>query len=150
VLEGGTDEVDFGAEKKNKLVNQVRALFGEEPVAAPSQAPPSPDLDEQTPHFLNPETLREQESQVDVAADEPGESETAEEPALASPEAQAASSQAADAVQMETVLNQGLAFLNTLSQMATGKAIVAETDTKTIEIDRKTGEVVLRFKLPGF
>ena len=150
VLEGGADEIDFSAEKKNKLVNQVRALFGEEPVPAPSVAPPSPDLDEQTPHFLNPEILKEQESQVDVSADEPGESETAEEPALASPEAQPASSRPADAVQMETVLNQGLAFLNTLSQMATGKAIVADTDRKAIEIDQKTGEVVLRFKLPGF
>ncbi len=49
--------------------------------------------------------------------------------------------------QLQAVLSQGLAFLNTLSQMSTGKALFAPGATNPIEIDPKTGEVVLRFKL---
>ncbi|MCK5198227.1 MAG: hypothetical protein KAR21_07745, partial [Spirochaetales bacterium] len=52
--------------------------------------------------------------------------------------------------QMETVLNQGMDFLNSLSMMATGKSLTKENNNKSVEIDRKTGEVVMRFKLPGF
>ena len=62
----------------------------------------------------------------------------------------AAPAQAASAEQVEAVLNQGLAFLSSLSQMATGKPLVGESGKKSIEIDRETGEVVMRFKLPGF
>jgi hypothetical protein len=49
--------------------------------------------------------------------------------------------------QLQAVLSQGLAFLNTLAQMSTGKALFAPGATNPIEIDPKTGEVVLRFKL---
>jgi hypothetical protein len=34
--------------------------------------------------------------------------------------------------------------------MATGKPLTGTDDTKAVEIDRETGEVVMRFKLPGF
>ena len=49
--------------------------------------------------------------------------------------------------QLQTVLNQGLAFLNTLSQMSTGKALFTPGASNPIEIDAETGEVVMRFKL---
>lgn len=38
VLEGGTDEIDLSQEKRTKLINQVRALLGEEPVAVQREA----------------------------------------------------------------------------------------------------------------
>jgi len=52
--------------------------------------------------------------------------------------------------QMETVLNQGMSFLNSLSVMATGKPLAEEENEKSVDINRETGEVVMRFKLPGF
>lgn len=47
--------------------------------------------------------------------------------------------------EMETVMNKGLDFLSGLFKMSTGKDL-SSNDNK-IEIDRKTGEVVMRFKV---
>jgi SNF2 family DNA or RNA helicase len=52
------------------------------------------------------------------------------------------------AEQMEQVLNNGMQFLAGLMQMATGKNIAME-DQK-IEVNKETGEVTLKFKLPTF
>ena len=144
VLDGGADEIDFSQEKKNKLINQVRALIGEEPLDMPGEAHPAPELDERTPHYLNPEILTDREIDIDVAAEEFGEAAPEEQGKPAAGQAEPASAE-----KIESVLNQGLAFLNSLSQMATGKAIVDDAAKKAIEIDRETGEVVMRFKLPG-
>ena len=48
---------------------------------------------------------------------------------------------------MENVMNQGMQFLASLFKMSTGKDLGLEN--QKIEIDKKTGEVVMRFKLPG-
>ncbi|MBF0449308.1 MAG: DEAD/DEAH box helicase family protein [Candidatus Magnetomorum sp.] len=48
--------------------------------------------------------------------------------------------------QLESVMNQGISFLSGLMQMATGQSI--GLSDKAIEINRETGEVVMRFKLP--
>ncbi len=50
--------------------------------------------------------------------------------------------------QLEQTLNMGMQFLNGLFSMATGKELVA--DEQAITVDRDTGEVVMKFKLPGF
>ncbi|MEM1405294.1 MAG: DEAD/DEAH box helicase, partial [Bacteroidota bacterium] len=49
---------------------------------------------------------------------------------------------------MEEVMNQGMGFLAGLYQISTGKEMKAE-DQK-IEINKATGEVTMKFKLPGF
>ncbi|RLB98468.1 MAG: hypothetical protein DRH34_13820, partial [Deltaproteobacteria bacterium] len=52
---------------------------------------------------------------------------------------------------IETVLNSGMEFLGGLMEMATGKKMSKSDDQeKMIEIDRTTGEVTMKFKLPGF
>jgi SNF2 family DNA or RNA helicase len=48
--------------------------------------------------------------------------------------------------QMETVMNQGMEFLSGLFKMATGNSLGLEQ--QKIEVDKETGEVVFRFKLP--
>jgi hypothetical protein len=48
--------------------------------------------------------------------------------------------------EVEQVMNQGLGFLSGLFKMATGKEL--STQEQKIEIDKETGEVVMRFKLP--
>ncbi len=47
--------------------------------------------------------------------------------------------------EMETVMNQGMEFLSGLFKMSTGKDL--GTKENKIEIDRETGEVVMRFKV---
>ena len=49
---------------------------------------------------------------------------------------------------MEDVMNQGLGFLAGLYKMSTGQEMGIEN--QKIEIDEETGEVMMKFKLPGF
>jgi hypothetical protein len=50
--------------------------------------------------------------------------------------------------EIETTLNQGMQFLNGIFKMATGKELM--TEGKSITVNRETGEVTMKFKLPGF
>lgn len=198
-LEGTAVEVDMSRENKNRFVNQIRALFDGEAApaadlatgpgidasgAASPTAPKKPaeqdrpELDERTPHYLNPELFREPDREVDVTVEEYSEEEKHDEaytgnaatptgsletearkkPGTDQPREEQQASHRQDHEQrlaptpeeLETVLNQGMGFLNSLSMMATGKPLTGTDDTKTVEIDRETGEVVMRFKLPGF
>ena len=55
------------------------------------------------------------------------------------------------AEKMEEVLNQGMGFISGLLEMATGKKLgVAEGSEKMVSLDKETGEVALKFTLPGF
>jgi len=54
----------------------------------------------------------------------------------------------ASSEQLTQVMNQGMAFLSGLMQMATGQALQAEAGA--ISVDPETGEVTMKFKLPGF
>jgi superfamily II DNA/RNA helicase len=54
----------------------------------------------------------------------------------------------ASAVQMEQVLNSGMEFLSGLMKMATGMDMGMKD--KKIEVNTETGEVTMKFKLPGF
>ncbi len=52
---------------------------------------------------------------------------------------------------IETVLNSGMEFIGGLLEMATGKKIKqSSTQDKMLKIDKTTGEVTMKFKLPGF
>lgn len=52
---------------------------------------------------------------------------------------------------VENVLNSGMEFIGGLLEMATGKKLEkAESGEKMIRIDGNTGEVTMKFKLPGF
>ena len=169
-LDGKGDEVDMSRENKNKFVNQIRAMFDGEQIepGAGLEQTERPELDEQTPHYLNPEVFKEKEPEVDLGSEEFGDDavmddgaasgtlgpEGGENPAAPSRQASGQTpspEQSSSPEQFEAVLNQGMAFLNTLSQMATGKPLAEGDNTgKSVEIDRETGEVVMRFKLPGF
>ncbi len=163
VLEGeGGDEVDFSRESKAKFVDQLRKMFDGEPVDVRPEEVPGPELDEDTPHFLNPQALAERETEIDLESEEFGDDEgpVAERDKSsndgssgdAEPENRGTSSGSVAPEQLETVLNQGLAFLDSLSRMTTGQALgdPDDTENRKIEIDRDTGEVTLKFKLPGF
>lgn len=50
--------------------------------------------------------------------------------------------------EIEATLNQGMQFLNGIFKMVTGKELI--TEEKGITVNRETGEVIIKFKLPGF
>ena len=52
----------------------------------------------------------------------------------------------AKVVEMEQVMNNGMLFLTGLFKMSTGKDMGVES--QSIQIDKETGEVVMKFKLP--
>ena len=52
---------------------------------------------------------------------------------------------------VEQVLNSGIDFLSGLFEMATGKKLERSEETDSfVTVDRTTGEVTLKFKLPTF
>ncbi len=145
VFEGGADTVEFTREKRSELLNQLRALIDEEPVDGGPEPLPSEEIPEDAPHYLNPEVLGKTEQAVDYTAeenepvrdrsDEPADNILAAQP----PE------------KVEHVLNAGMQFIGGLMEMATGQKMTATAeDGKMINIDRQTGEITMRFKLPGF
>jgi len=53
--------------------------------------------------------------------------------------------------QMEAVLNQGMAFIGSLLEVATGRKLSAtDASGKMVSLNRETGEVTLTFNPPGF
>ena len=150
VFEGGEDVVEFSREKRTEMLNKLREMMGEEPELLPREATPSEEIPEDTPHFLNPEVLRE-DVPVDFAGEEGSEAEE-EVPDLS--EADASDSQGIhqpSPEKMESVLNSGMAFIGGLLEAATGQKITSgRDDERMVKIDKTTGEVTLKFKLPGF
>jgi hypothetical protein len=152
VIDGAGKEVDFSHENKNRFVEELRNMFNEE-LAAPSPDPDrvQPELDEKTPHYLNPEILKDREDTLDLGEEEfagsGSDSNSDIDPAVESADSRSGG-RTIPPEELEAVLNQGMAFLNTLTQAATGKALFDPSgERKSVEIDRETGEVVLRFKL---
>lgn len=144
VFDGGKDQVMFSREKRQELVNQLREMIGEDTEVLRTEPLASEDLAEDTPHFLNPEVLRKE---VDFVAEEedpqleelPPQEELQQEVPQQSPE------------KMEEVLNQGMGFISGLLEMATGKKLgLSAENEKMVTLDKETGEVTLKFTLPGF
>jgi SNF2 family DNA or RNA helicase len=85
------------------------------------------------------------ESLQQVVPEEQFENIMKEEIPVEMPEEQN-NSNATQAETMENVMNQGIQFLASLFKMSTGKDLGLEN--QKIEIDKQTGEVVMRFKIP--
>jgi hypothetical protein len=149
VFDGGIDTVEFTREKRTELLNQLRGMLDMEPVPLPAATVPSEEIPDDAPHFMNPEVLKAADERgIDVAAEEKAAAALPEstETALVSP-----AQPAADPEKMEQVLNSGMAFIGGLLEMATGQKLgPSGSDGRMLHIDRHSGEVTLKFKLPGF
>ncbi|MBW2063751.1 MAG: DEAD/DEAH box helicase family protein [Deltaproteobacteria bacterium] len=160
VFEGGIDKVEFSHEKRVELLNRLRAMMGEEPLVPTREASPSEEIPEDTPHYLNPEVLKKREDFVDVTAEEGGgESLSGEKSRLDAGVAPTHTGEGTSDNQVpdippekiEAVLDSGMQFISGLLEMATGQKIAAtEEDGRMVKVDRSTGEVTFKFKLPSF
>lgn len=171
VFDGGVDLVEFSREKRNQMLNELRAMMGQEMEEDLEDKEPraSEEIPEDTPHFLNPQALAESEQESFPAAQVQGGSEPEDRPggeqAAMAEETRAAHGE--DRVladggsgpgvpdqspeRMEAVLNQGLEFMSGLLEMATGKKLnKTQEDKPMLRVDRETGEVTMKFRLPGF
>ncbi len=169
VFEDGENFVDFSGEKRMSLINQLRQMMGDEPeTALRISKTDTPEISEETPYFLNPEVLRDDEEPLEK--DQPQLNLTGEEyqPHPETVISENPNSEPADSLEktrsesvnlfdnqphekIETVLNSGMAFIGGLLEMTTGKTIEPTgKDEKLLTIDKTTGEVTMKFKLPGF
>jgi superfamily II DNA or RNA helicase len=149
VFDGGADTVAFTREKRTELLNQLRGMLAEEPLLSPPSAVPSEEIPEDTPHYLNPKALAGSgDGALDVTAEE---NAAATQPEAPEPDTERAHQGLAEPARMEEVLNSGMAFIGGLLEMATGRKIQPSAeDGRMLHVDRKSGEVTLKFKLPGF
>lgn len=144
VLDGfGEDEIIFSSEKKNEFINKIRSMFGEEEKNT-AKYETKEEIPEDTPGFLNPQVLPEEK--IDISIEET--IENIDEPEF-TPEFKEEKPKI-EKEKLEDALDHGMKFLSMLSQMTTGKPIIEDSKEKSIVIDEKTGEVTLKFKLPGF
>ena len=148
VFEEGPDVVEFSREKRNEMLNRLREMMGEEPEPLTFEAAEPEDIPEDTPFFMNPEVLSrdEEEEKKEEPENEPlVKSRPHDEPA---PENILANQ---PPEKIEIVLNSGMEFIAGLMEMATGQKMEKSGDQeKMIKIDNRTGEVTMKFKLPGF
>ena len=164
VLDQGsqTNFVDFSTKGRSQFIDQLRAMIEN------MDESENIELDERTEVNVEQNETQpqsEKETQVDntqeerVPETEPIEQEavpqTEEKPelvAVAASEptetAQTNGGAKSQAKEMEHVLNSGLDFLAGIMKMSTGKDTGLEG--KSIEVDESTGEVTMKFKLPGF
>lgn len=122
------------------MLNRLREMMGEEPELPATQAVEPEEIPEETPFYLNPEVLAREEEHTQ-APESKDEKEPSDENILAHQPPE----------KIETVLNSGMQFIAGLMEMATGKKVeTSDTKEKMIRIDKDTGEVTMKFKLPGF
>jgi len=145
-----TDFVDFSEKGRSQFLKQLESVI----IGIEGEVPSEKTL-VAVEGLETAETERQKDTVETVIAepdDEKAVAEAAKE--AATPETKteikgAPAPQQLDPVQlaeMEQVMNQGMGFLSGLFKMATGKEL--STREQKIEIDKETGEVVMRFKLP--
>ena len=133
--ENGIDEVDFSASGKAQFLQRLEEAIGgfmdvealvdiNAELTAESEA--LDEIPEHTDHLILEEETPEKEAEKETVSLTPQE---------------------AQVQQMEQVMNQGLDFLSGLFKMATGSDKGLEG--RKMEFDKATGEVIMRFKLPG-
>ncbi|MFO8164768.1 MAG: DEAD/DEAH box helicase [Desulfatiglandales bacterium] len=137
--EAARDMVDFSTKGRSQFIEQL-----EEFVSGTEKAdkPEEEEMQEEIP--TEAETSKEvtEQGELDFSGDESAETSLQEE----GPESRPKQSRVA-AKEMEQVMNHGMQFLSGMFKMSTGKELGMEN--QSISIDEKTGEVVMKFKLPG-
>jgi superfamily II DNA/RNA helicase len=143
-----TDEVDFSAKGRSTFIEQLKqlALFD-----IPDKAQALP-IEEKT-------AFSEKVEQMNLFGEE--EPEAVEETVEIKPSTelttnvqQGTSNEAIVAreaplpQQVEETLNNGLQFLSGVFKMATGKELLSEE--QSVSVNKETGEVVMKFKLPKY
>ncbi|MCP4693031.1 MAG: helicase, partial [Desulfobacterales bacterium] len=178
VFDGGRDKVEFSRATRAEPPDKLKAMIGEDMEAVRTEGGASVEIPEETPHFLNPEVLAEDDPGLAERAAErastgdagvtdgadatdgmngvdgvDGKDVTESSDAGKSRRDKAAGSGAPDQSpeKMEKVLNTGMQFISGLLEMATGRKIeTTDGRDRMIRLDKDTGEVTMKFKLPGF
>lgn len=147
-----TDEVDFSKKGRATFIEQVEKLI--KPFEAVAEEETREALAQDSAETLESvevqeaieEELQEVVSEAVQAAKNGGGNGKQADAAAASADEKSPGS--VETEELETTLNQGLQFLGGLLKMTTGKDLV--TEDQAVTVDKETGEVVMKFRLPGF
>jgi superfamily II DNA/RNA helicase len=159
VFDGKTDKVEFSHEKRTEIINRLREMMVAEPLLPPREIRDQEEIPVDTPHYLNPEAFNREQTDLDVAAEEQIEAlleQNGADPLPGKNRDESRDNGDGDILthqppeKIEAVLNAGMQFLGGLMEMATGRKIsAADRSGQMVRIDRATGEVTLKFKLPS-
>ncbi len=159
VFDGTTDKVEFSQEKRQELIDKLKGLMGEEQFSANPVGNIPEEIPEDTPHYLNPGVLQQDEESFAYDSEEENQNQGDSNAQTQAVEERVSSEESTPkplfegqpVSKVEEVLNNGMSFIGGLLEMATGQKIEQTDDNnKMISIDRETGEVTMKFKLPGF
>ncbi|MEN8119219.1 MAG: DEAD/DEAH box helicase [Bacteroidota bacterium] len=133
-----TEIVDFSEKGRSQFLKQLEEAIDsmeEEAITIESDTGLKVDSDIQTdePLIVDPAIEEKKEEKIaenKVSATEPKNLEEKEKTSM----------------ELEQVMNQGMGFLSGLFKMATGKDM--GMDEQSITVDKETGEVTMKFKLP--
>ncbi|RMI00764.1 MAG: helicase, partial [Calditrichaeota bacterium] len=144
-----TDTVDFSRKGRATFIEQVEKLV------QPFEGIPQEIPDEVETPIAGGRERRKEAEQISLFGDgdaEPAAPAEMEETPVGEPSRAAPAGPSPTPTvrpeELETTLNQGLQFLSGLMKMATGKELI--TSEQSITVNPETGEVVMKFKLPGF
>ena len=139
-----TEEVDFAAKGRSTFIDKVKEMI--EPITEEITVEENEEVEKKEQAkiynmFSEPEDENEfdDSSEYEFANEEKVTKDNVEKPQTqveVKPE------------EVEATLNQGMQFLNGVFKMATGKELLSGKEG--IKVDRETGEVIMKFKLPGF
>lgn len=136
-----TDTVDFSEKGKSQFLKQIEQMVEDLPQQeAPVESGEDEFSEEGETLSAQTQLFREEDTEKTKTPT------TGNRPSKAAP---ATPTEAHNKIkEMEAVMNQGMGFLAGLYKMSTGQDMGAEN--QKIEVDEKTGEVTMKFKLPGF
>ena len=134
-----TNFVDFSTKGRSQFIQQLEEFI--------SETERKEQEEKWAVESLQQEVLQESESEkppvdeVDFSIDDSDQQEELE----GVPDGNGANHSVQEK-ELETVMNSGLQFLSGLFKMATGKEMGIEN--QSIEVNKETGEVTIKFKLP--
>ncbi len=135
--ENGPDEVDFSASGKAQFLQELEEIMS---------GFIAPDTPKELDTIPEAENLIAEETLQDIVSEENSPDSVIALEFTEGQESPEAIEQEEKMQTMEKVMNQGMEFLSGMFKMATGKDLGFEG--RKIEIDKETGEVVMRFKMP--
>ncbi len=153
-----TEEVDFASKGRSTFIDQVEkmirpaeaALDSHEAIVVETNDEAPEEVDE-TGELVYETVAREEKSVKDSDAarrpitESPAKVETSSDLVEISTEVRTKSREVGQ--EIEATLNQGMQFLNGIFKMATGKELISNGGG--ITVNRETGEVTMKFRLPG-
>lgn len=151
-----SDFVDFSSKGRSQFIKQLEQFITEteKPVEVDEENVPALEAmnvpstvqgknTDEPGERLNTQFEKSDAQEIDLS-DDFSEDILSESPTTTSPAAE--TKPATKIEEMEQVMNSGMQFLSGLFKMSTGKDVGFEN--QKIEVNKETGEVVMRFKLP--